>query len=1162
MEIISTRYGKMNIIQADSVVSHSLKIYGEWAENELDFLRKIITPGMNVLDVGAFIGTHTLAFSAFVGQQGKVYSFEPRKEIYAVLLENISLNNLKNVIPSNIGLAEKEGILYLESLDISQNTNFGSLAIDSDMSSSTNYTYPVNIFTIDHLNIEKIDLIKLDVEGMESRVLDGSIAIILRDQPIIFCECNSAIAGGEILEFCKSVEYEAYGLLASAYNEKNFNAIDDNFFGPAKELTLVLMPSKNSPTILSNLKDVNLLTLNNLEDLILPLLFKPQYPYEVLANTATGFSLGIDFPSPALTKRDQQITSLDKTLLARDAEVINLKHELSHRDAEVINLKHELSHRDDEVKELISSTSWFITKPFRWFTRLMRGNFVAAADPFKRILSLNSSTSNSQNCHLAYKKVFNSICNRSNAIQPSHSASVVLPVYRGVEMTKRCILSAMPNILTTSGARLLAINDASPDVGMQEMLLQIAEQWPDKFFVLENDSNLGFVRTVNKGLAYFSQEDVILLNSDVIVPKDWLSRLAEEAYSQPDVGTVTPFSNNATICSFPYFCQENNPPFDLEVDVIDSVFINEKLPCLPAPTGVGFCMYIRRTCLDKVGYLDEENFGRGYGEENDLCQRILKTGWLNLISPNMYVFHQGGASFSSEKQKLVDDALRVLSQLHPSYHIQVQSYIQSDPIKHARVTRYVQLLGAITLPKVLHISHSLGGGVKQHIEELEEYYGPQVANLLLIPSQNGMKISIRLGASPNADSLTFSVSTQYVDMLELLKTIDISAVHYHHTIGLDRRLLNLSTDLGALRLITVHDYYWLFGNPTLTDEAGKYPGYYSEQLNNPLHSIPKGITIKAWQEQHRSFIEEAECVIFPSNSTKVIFENVYHPAKSVIAPHIEPYLKVNALPANFEQKNHYTIGVLGALGKEKGADLLEQLALEAKEGGLNFTFKLIGYAYKPLKTIKNTGPYEAKELKYLIKEHKLDILLFTAQWPETYSYTLSNALDSGLPIFAPNIGAFPERLSGRANVFLFDYLMPTLEVLDKLNTFVGNMSTSTTVKAPVSEYHRFNNNNFYSQEYYSIVSRGSKHIEINKLKTFNIAPSWIATAGLANKNASWRNTVMHYFWQLRMNRYSRGLTNTIPPGIRRAIRQSLGGGNSHEIALGSKGKNENTANFK
>jgi GT2 family glycosyltransferase/glycosyltransferase involved in cell wall biosynthesis len=780
----------------------------------------------------------------------------------------------------------------------------------------------------------------------------------------------------------------------------------------------------------------------------------------------------------------------------------------------------------------------------------MRGDFITVMDPIKKMLGLSGTAKPSS--LTPNDDSLTQACGSfviPSPIKPTHPVAVILPVYRGIEMTKSCILAAVPGILAVPDARLIAINDASPDVGMQKMLEQLAYQWPNIFVFLKNESNLGFVGTVNRGFAYFPKHDAVLLNSDVIVPQDWLRRLIDEAYSRADIGTVTPFSNNATICSFPYFCQENAQPFDLDVDSIDAVFKHEKLPCIEAPTGVGFCMYIRRACLDKVGYLNEDKFSRGYGEENDLCQRALKSGWLNLISPNIYAFHEGGVSFSSDKQALVESAAHVIDELHPNYHSDVQRFMKSDPIKHARVTRYVQLLAAIAIPKVLHVSHSLGGGVKQHIEELDEYYGSRIVNILLAAYGNKGEVSISLGVTPHADSLIFSISSNYEHMLELLKAIGISAVHFHHMIGLGSKLLQLSTDLSVARLITIHDYYWLFGNPTLTDEEGIYPGFYSSQLRN----LPNGMTIKAWQEPLHSFFEGADCVIFPSCSTKTIFDNVYNPDKSVIAPHVEPHANVNTSPINFAQRDVYTIGVLGALGKEKGADILEELAIKAKEAGLKFNFKVIGYAYRPLKLVEKTGPYETKELKGLIKEHQLDILLFTAQCPETYSYTLSYALDSGLPIIAPNIGVFPERLSGRTNVVLFNHLNPVSELLDKLNTFVEQMSKNMVVKAPVFE-NDISKHDFYKHEYINMVSCDLKSTEISKQRPFHIDPTWIVAQGFMNKNSSWRNAVIHVLWRLRMSPYLRWFTNAIPPSVRRALRHALCDGNSHEIARGAKDK--------
>jgi FkbM family methyltransferase len=1202
MSIISTRYGKMRIIEADNVVSHALTLYGEWAQDELRLLERIIVPGMCVLDIGAFIGTHTLAFSEFVGQRGSVYSFEPRKEIFTILSENMSLNNCGNVTALNMGLAEKEQTLNLRSLDISEGINFGGLALDEHVSSLNDNTYQVHVSTIDSLDIAKIDVLKLDVEGMERKVLDGAIRTILRDRPVIFCECNSLVAGNEILVFCEAVGYETYGFLAFAYNPNNFNATTENFFGTAKELALVLLPQEKHVEILKQLTGTNLVPIKNLEDLVLPLLHKPQYAYEVLAHTAPNSLLGIDFPSPSLSERDGQITNLNQAVAERDEYIVHLNQGITYRDGQITNLSQAVAERDSQIanfnqavaerdgqitnlnqavaerdeyiahlnqgityrdgqitnlsqaiaerdiytQRLINSKSWLITKPIRWVGRVGRGDFIAALAPIKKRLRLgNTPLSTSRIAAEPNSTLSDSFIVTASPIKCTHPVSVILPVYRGVEMTKGCILAAMPSILAIPNAHIVVINDASPDVGMQEMLEALADQYPNVMVLLKNEENLGFVGTVNRGLAYFSQHDAVLLNSDVIVPQDWLSRLVDEAYSRANIGTVTPFSNNATICSFPHFLQENPQPFDLDVNSIDAVFRATKLPCIQAPTGVGFCMYIRRDCLNQIGYLNQEKFGKGYGEENDLCQRALKSGWLNIISPNIYAYHQGAVSFSSDKQALVDRAMQVIEELHPNYHTDVQKFIQHDPLKNVRIARYIQLLSITPIPKVLHISHAIGGGVGQHIEELAQYFDPHIAHILLTPHGKNGSVSISFDIDNSCDKLIFNMPDEYFSMLELLKAVCISAVHFHHTIGLDAKILDLPRDLDVTYLLSVHDYYWMDANPTLTDATGKYSCGYSGTQHNPLYPFPKGITLDVWQARLRPLIEGADCVIFPSNAAKIIFNNVYQPSNAVVAPHIEARLNVNRMPCIFTKKNQYTIGVLGAVSREKGADLLEDIAVDSKSLGFALTFKLLGYAYKPLKALDATGPYRVHQLANLIQEHGLDIVFFPAQWPETYSYTLSFALDSGLPIIAPNIGAFPERLSGRQNVLIFDHLTPATELLNQINVFIQKLSVGARIFAPNFEGDK-SKHDFYTNDYISIVARDLNVLDVKKTRPFELDFIQIISSSRGRKK-SHREAALRVLWSLYMNPSFRWFNHAIPYVVRRFIKRSLSHSAIHDI---------------
>ncbi len=254
---------------------------------------------------------------------------------------------------------------------------------------------------------------------------------------------------------------------------------------------------------------------------------------------------------------------------------------------------------------------------------------------------------------------------------------VIVPVYRGLEQTRHCIESVLTSAQTTP-FELVLVDDASPEGELTRYLDTLAGR--DGVTLLRNAHNLGFVQTVNRGMTLHGERDVVLLNSDTEVANDWLDRLRGCVYSAPDIATATPFSNYATICSYPIFCADNEMPPDIGLAELDRVFgeVNAgKLVDLP--TAVGFCMYIRRVCLDQVGLFDAGRFGRGYGEENDFSRRAAKVGWRNVLCADTFVFHAGGVSFGAERAALAPAAAEVLPRLHPEYAALVQEFVAEDP---------------------------------------------------------------------------------------------------------------------------------------------------------------------------------------------------------------------------------------------------------------------------------------------------------------------------------------------------------------------------------------------------------------------------------------------------------------------------------------------------
>ncbi len=258
------------------------------------------------------------------------------------------------------------------------------------------------------------------------------------------------------------------------------------------------------------------------------------------------------------------------------------------------------------------------------------------------------------------------------------AAAVIMPVYKGYNET----LAAIYHVLKNKGRspyKLVVINDDSPDEKLSKKLNELSEKGIFDYHI--NRMNLGFVKTVNSGIQNFSNGlDVVLLNSDAYVFSGWFDRLKAHADRNERIATVTPLTNNGTICSYPCYNQDNNLHLEVDGEKIDQIAakVNKDL-CVHTPTGVGFCMYMRRSVIELIGDLDEDNFSIGYGEENDFCMRALYAGFLNVIAADVFVMHKGSVSFDGIKDENYINGQAALEKKHPYYNIAVKITLRLTP---------------------------------------------------------------------------------------------------------------------------------------------------------------------------------------------------------------------------------------------------------------------------------------------------------------------------------------------------------------------------------------------------------------------------------------------------------------------------------------------------
>lgn len=260
--------------------------------------------------------------------------------------------------------------------------------------------------------------------------------------------------------------------------------------------------------------------------------------------------------------------------------------------------------------------------------------------------------------------------------------TVVIPVYKGLEVTKACLQSVCDSI-DLNNFQLVIINDGSPEAEVAALCEDFAKR--DNVELIENAANLGFVKSVNIGMKHAGNNDVVLLNSDTVVHGDWLSRLKEIAYKEEKIATVTPFSNNATICSFPGYGEWLVGYSRNFSEELDKAFAECNAGrWFELPTAVGFCMYIKRSAIELVGYFDEEAFGKGYGEECDFSLRLRGEGCLNAIAANVFVHHEGNVSFGETSSERKRQAELIIAERYPDYRSEVMAFVDQDPLSEVK----------------------------------------------------------------------------------------------------------------------------------------------------------------------------------------------------------------------------------------------------------------------------------------------------------------------------------------------------------------------------------------------------------------------------------------------------------------------------------------------
>jgi len=232
------RYGHMVFNRNDQFIGRSLELYGEFSTGETELFAQILRPGDIVIEVGANIGAHTLFLARTVAPNGFVIALEPQRLAFQTLCANMVLNSITHAICLPVAAGDAHGKINVPQLDPMAKNNFGGLELGGPVPGEI-----IEVVPLDSLQIPRLRMVKVDVEGMETAVLKGAHQMIDKFRPIMYVENDRADKSQELAELIKSMKYTMYWHRPPLFNDQNFRHNHENIFGQAVSQNLLCIPN-------------------------------------------------------------------------------------------------------------------------------------------------------------------------------------------------------------------------------------------------------------------------------------------------------------------------------------------------------------------------------------------------------------------------------------------------------------------------------------------------------------------------------------------------------------------------------------------------------------------------------------------------------------------------------------------------------------------------------------------------------------------------------------------------------------------------------------------------------------------------------------------------------------------------------------------------------
>lgn len=236
------RHGWMLINLQDHYMGHAIATYGEYSQLETEFILQWMPAGRDVVEVGANMGTISLPLAqACAEHQRRLMVIEPQPVIFQQLCANLALNGLRNVQAIHGACSQQATQLYFQRPRYDQPGNFGALSLRSEAlkGDETIEAKPLDDWIDDSWDV---GLIKIDVEGMESLVLQGASRILQRSSCVLYVENDQPSRSQALIEQLWALDFRVWFHLPPHFNPANFAGQQHNLFPNTVSVNMLCLP--------------------------------------------------------------------------------------------------------------------------------------------------------------------------------------------------------------------------------------------------------------------------------------------------------------------------------------------------------------------------------------------------------------------------------------------------------------------------------------------------------------------------------------------------------------------------------------------------------------------------------------------------------------------------------------------------------------------------------------------------------------------------------------------------------------------------------------------------------------------------------------------------------------------------------------------------------